>query len=115
MRFEILAFAAVAATASANNAAKCGQWKYQTYGENASSGGGWTLTNTEDNQQIYKDNAGADIDWASYSGYATSKCAEAAAEAAAAAAPKTGDDEKDSAAYLASGAALAAVAASLAF
>ena len=111
MRFEILAFAAIAATASANNATKCGQWKYTTYAENVSSG--WTLTNTEDNKQIYKDNTGAEItDWASWSGYAQSGCKEAAEEAAAAA---NASNEKDSAAYLASGAALAAVAASLAF
>ena len=109
MRFEILAFAAVAATASANDATTCGQWKYATYAAQAASG--WTLENTADNVQIYKDGSGNAItDWTPYSNYDTSKCKEAAAAAANVAS----DDLGDGAAYLTTGAALAAFAASLA-
>ena len=110
MRFEILAFAALAATASADDATTCGTWKYSTYAAQAATNG-WTLENTEDNVQIYKDSNGDAItDWTAYTGYDTSKCAEAAAAAANAA----DDDEEDGAAYLATGAALAAFAATLA-
>ena len=118
MRFEILAFAAIAATASADaatdaaNATTCGNWKYQVYADNSSGGGGWTL-DTVDNVPIYKDSNGdAVTDWTSWSGYDTSKCAEVAAAAAAAAAGN--EVEEDGAAYLATSAALAAFAATLA-
>ena len=111
MRFEILAFAALAATASADDATTCGTWKYGVYAMKTATGEGWTLENTADNAQIYKDgNGNAITDWSAYTGYDNSKCAEAAAAAAAAA----DDDEDDGAAYLATGAALAAFAATLA-
>ena len=102
MRFEILAFAAIAATASANQdlaaITACGTWKYSTYASKSVSDG-WTLETNAENQSTYKDSNGAAItDWTSYTGYDTSKCAEV-----------------DGAAYLATGAALAALAATLAF
>ena len=114
MRFEILAFAAIAATTSADtvtdtaNAATCGTWKYSTYAVKSVTDL-WTLENTEDNVQIYKDNNGDAItDWTPYSGYDASKCKEVAEAAAAAA-----DIEEDGAAYLATGATFAAIAATL--
>ena len=101
MRFETLAFAAIAATASADatsDLAACGTWKYTTYANHVYTDE-WTLTNTAENKQIYRDINGNEItDWTSYTGYDTSKCAEV-----------------DGAAYLATGAALAALAATLAF
>ena len=57
MRFEILAFAAIAATASADAAsdlADCGRWKYITYADHAYTNG-WTLTSPLEDKQIYRD------------------------------------------------------------
>ena len=65
---------------------------------------------------VYKDNAGAVIsDWTSYSGYATSKCAEAAAAAGAATGAAEAGAEIDGAAYLSFATAIGAAVAALAF
>ena len=111
MRFEILAFAAIAATASADaatdaaNETACDTWKAEVYAAKAVTDG-WTLEDRVLGVQIYKSSNGNVInDWTSFSGYDTSKCSEVEVAAA----------EKDGAAYLATGAALAAFVATLAF
>ena len=119
MRFEILAFAAIAATASADAAsefadvAACGTWKYETYvGKSVSAG--WTIEYMNGFAVSFKDGNGNEVtDWSSYSGFDTSRCP--GTEGAAYLATGAAGNEEDGAAYLATGAALAALAATLAF